>query len=109
MRRGIEQRENSPIVGAYPARDTGLVEDPVWFTAVPPDVTVDGRLPQSDYLASGHWPNPDPSAGGSPIIVHGTNAAGTARLTTFANNPLYRADPEREWPMVGAAAYWADQ
>ena len=25
-----------------------------------------------------------------------------------ANNPLYRADPEREWPMVGSAAYWVD-
>jgi hypothetical protein len=24
-------------------------------------------------------------------------------------NPLYRADPEREWPMVGTGAYWADQ
>jgi len=26
----------------------------------------------------------------------------------FAMNPLYRADPEREWAMVGTAAYWAD-
>jgi hypothetical protein len=24
-------------------------------------------------------------------------------------NPLYRADPEREWSMAGLAAYWADQ
>jgi hypothetical protein len=24
-------------------------------------------------------------------------------------NPLYRADPEREWPMLASAAYWADQ
>jgi hypothetical protein len=43
------------------------------------------------------------------VIAHGTNTAGTARLTVFANNPLYRADPEREWPMVGTAAYWADK
>jgi hypothetical protein len=42
------------------------------------------------------------------VIAHGTNTAGTARLTVFAMNPLYRADPEREWPMVGSAAYWAD-
>ena len=41
------------------------------------------------------------------IVAHGPNAAGTARLVVFANNPLYRADPEREWPMVAAAAYWA--
>jgi hypothetical protein len=24
-------------------------------------------------------------------------------------NPLYRADPEREWPMISSAAYWADK
>jgi hypothetical protein len=23
-------------------------------------------------------------------------------------NPLYRADPEREWPMLGSATYWVD-
>jgi hypothetical protein len=27
----------------------------------------------------------------------------------FAMNPLYRADPEREWPMLGSAAYWVDK
>jgi len=103
-----EQRENSPIVGAYPARDTGLVEDPVWFTDVPDDVTVDGRLPQSDYLASGHWPNPDPSAGGSPIIVHGPNRTGTSRITLFGIDPLFRAHPERSFPAVAGGFYWGD-
>jgi hypothetical protein len=24
-------------------------------------------------------------------------------------NPLHRADPEREWPMLASAALWADQ
>jgi hypothetical protein len=103
-----EQREDSPIVGSYPARDTGLVEDPVWFTDVPADVTVDGRLPASDYLASGHWPNPDPSAGGSAIIVHGPNAANTARFTLFGIDPLFRAHPERSFPAVSAGFYWSD-
>jgi hypothetical protein len=103
-----EESENSPIVGAYPARDTALVEDPVWFTDVPADVTVDGRLPQSDYLASGHWPNPDPSAGGSPIIVHGPNESGTARITLFGIDPLFRAHPERSFPAVASGFYWGD-
>jgi len=35
--------------------------------------------------------------------------AGTARITSFAKNPLYRADPEREWPMIASAALWVDQ
>jgi Zinc carboxypeptidase len=103
-----EGRERSPIVGAYPARDTALVETPVWFTDVPSDITVDGRLPQSDYLASGHWPNPDPSAGGSPVIVHGPNESGTARITLFGIDPLFRAHPERSFPAVASGFYWGD-
>jgi hypothetical protein len=103
-----EERESSPITGAYPSRDTALVEDPVWFTDVPGDVTVDGRLPASDYLASGHWPDPDPSAGGSPIIVHGPNEAGTARFTLFGIEPLFRAHPERSFPAVSSGFYWGD-
>jgi Zinc carboxypeptidase len=99
---------SSPITGAYPDRDTALVEDPVWFTDVPDDVAVDGRLPASDYLASGHWPNPDPSAGGSPVIVHGPNTAGTARITLFGIDPLFRAHPERSFPAVSEGFYWGD-
>jgi hypothetical protein len=103
-----EAGEQSPITGAYPARDTALVEDPVWFTDVPADMTVDGRLPASGYLASGHWPNPDPSAGGSPIIVHGPNEANTARITLFGIDPLFRAHPERSFPAVSEGFYWGD-
>ncbi len=103
-----EGGDSSPITGAYPARDTALVEDPVWFTEVPDDVTVDGRLPASGYLASGHWPNPDPSAGGSPVIIHGLNTAGTARITLFGIDPLFRAHPERSFPAVSESFYWGD-
>ena len=103
-----EGAETSPITGAYPERDTALVEDPVWFTDVPGDVTVDGRLPASDYLASGHWPNPDPSAGGSPLIIHGPNTANTARITLFGIDPLFRAHPERSFPAVSEGFYWGD-
>jgi Zinc carboxypeptidase len=104
-----EGAESSPITGAYPDNDTALVEDPVWFTEVPDDVEVDGRLPASDYLASGHWPNPDPSAGGSPIIIHGPNTAGTARVTLFGIDPLFRAHPERSYPAVSEGFYWGDK
>jgi hypothetical protein len=103
-----EQGTNSPIVGSYPSQDTALVQDPVWFTDVPQDVTIDGRLPASDYLASGHWPNPDPSAGGSAIIVHGPNTANSARITLFGIDPLFRAHPERSFPAVAAGFYWGD-
>jgi hypothetical protein len=102
---------NSPIVGAYPSRDTMIVDPPTWLTAVPTGFSVDARLPAAGFFAAGLWLL-DPqsaSAPGSALIAHGPNTAGTARLTVFANNPLYRADPEREWPAVSQAAYWGDQ
>jgi len=102
---------NSPIVGTYPSRDTMIVDPPTWFTAVPSAFSVDGRLPATGFFAAGLWllDAQSASAPGSAVIAHGPNAAGTARLTVFANNPLYRADPEREWPAVSQAAYWGDQ
>jgi hypothetical protein len=103
-----EGGSQSPIVGAYPPQDTGLVETPVWFTDVPAGVVVDGRLPTGDYLVSGHWPNPDPSAAGAPVIVHGLNDAGTARITLFGIDPLFRAHPERSFPSVASGFYWSD-
>jgi Zinc carboxypeptidase len=109
----------SSLVGAFPAQDTAIMDPPTWLTAVPSSWKVDGRLPGlpwSNILASGLWQMDAQSASApnSPVIVHGLNTAGvagagTARMTVFAMNPLYRADPEREWAMVGTAAYWADQ
>jgi hypothetical protein len=76
-------------------------------------MSVDGRFPSdpSGILAAGMWllDAQSASAPGSAVIAHGTTATGSARVTTFAMNPLYRADPEREWSMVALAAYWADQ
>jgi len=102
---------NSPIVGAFPAQDTAIMDPPTWFTSTPATMTVDGRLPLAGYFLAGLW-QPDAqsaSAPGSAVIAHGVSIAGSARLTVFAMNPLYRADPEREWTMLGSAAYWADK
>jgi hypothetical protein len=102
---------NSPIVGAFPAQDTAIMDPPTWFTAIPATMSVDGRLPLAGYFLAGLW-QPDAqsaSAPGSVVIAHGTSISGAARLTIFAMNPLYRADPEREWTMLASAAYWADQ
>lgn len=98
----------SPIVGSYPDQDTGLVETPVWYTDVPSELTVDARLPVTDFLASGHWPNPNPSAGGSAVILHGPNSADTARVALFGIDPIFRAHPERSYPAVSGAFYWTD-
>ena len=108
--RWLNEGSASPITGAYPAEDYAIVDPPSWFTAVPATYSVDARLPLMDFFLAGMWQNSEATtAPGSPFVVHGMNDAGTARLVNFAMNPLYRADPEREWPMVGAGAYWADQ
>jgi hypothetical protein len=100
---------NSVITGVYPAQDTLIADPPTWLTGVPATMTVDGRLAAGDFFLSGLFPGSASSgAAGQPVIAHGTSTSGTARLVVWANNPLYRADPEREWPMVGTAAYWAD-
>ena len=99
---------NSIITGAMPARDTAIVDPPTWLTSVPASWQIDARLPGSGFFAAGMWPvSTQTGAAGAAIIAHGTNTAGNSRLVIFANNPLYRADPEREWPMVATAAYWA--
>ena len=97
---------NSVITGAMPARDTAIVDPPTWLTGLPAGWSVDARLPSTGFFAAGMWPADQwKTAPGSVIIAHGANA--TSRMVLFANNPLYRADPEREWPMVATAAYWA--
>jgi hypothetical protein len=100
----------SPITGAYPTSDTAIMDPPTWFTSVPATMTADARFAADPaaIVGAGFWPMDAQSATapGSAVIAHGTTTAGS-RATVFAMNPLYRADPEREWPMVGLAAYWA--
>jgi hypothetical protein len=102
---------SSPIVGSYPARDTAIMDPPTWLTAVPASLKVDAKLPTSGFFAAGLWllDTQSASAPGAPLIAHGPNASGSARLTVFAMNPAYRADPEREWPALASAAYWVQQ
>jgi Zinc carboxypeptidase len=102
---------NSPITGAYPAQDTAIMDPPTWLTGIPAGWTVDANLPLSGFFAAGLWllDSQAAAAPGAPIIAHGTSTAGAARLAAFAPNPLYRADPEREWPALTSAALWADQ
>jgi hypothetical protein len=101
----------SPVTGAYPPRDTAIVDPPTWFTAVPSGWSIDANLPIAGFFAAGLWliDAASASAPGAPMVAHGTSTtAGAPRLTAFAFNPLYRADPEREWPALGSAAYWVD-
>jgi hypothetical protein len=95
----------SAITGAYPSQDAAIMDPPTWFPSIPTTWSADGRF---GSFASGLWSDPQ-AASGSAVIAHGLNTSGSSRMTVFAMNPLYRADPEREWPMLSSAAYWADQ
>jgi hypothetical protein len=99
------------ITGAYRTQDRAIMDPPTWFTSVPSGWTVDGSLPLTGFFLSGLWKIDalSASAPGSAVIAHGLNTAGTARIVSFAMNPLYRADPEREFPMLASSAYWVDQ
>jgi hypothetical protein len=101
---------DSPIVGVYPLRDTAIMDSPTWFTSTGP-LVVDARFPNAGFFAAGLWllDAQSASAPGSAVIAHGTNTAGTARVTVYGMNALYRADLEREWPSIATAAYWSDQ
>jgi hypothetical protein len=102
----------SPVTGAYPGTDTAIVDPPTWFTSVPAGFAIDANLPMSGFFAAGLWlfDAQSASAPGATLVAHGTSAtAGSPRITVFAFNPLYRADPEREWPALASAALWADQ
>lgn len=100
---------DSVVTGAYPAQDTAIFDPPTWFTSVPSTLTVDARFPLTGFFAAGLWllDAASATAPGSAIVAHGTNTAGTSKVTVFAMNPLYRADPEREWPELASSAYWS--
>jgi hypothetical protein len=100
----------SVITGAYRATDTAIVDPPTWVPSRPGTMTADGSLPLTGFFLSGLAPFDWTAAGapGSAVVAHGTNTAGSARVVSFAMNPLYRADPEREWPMLASATYWVD-
>ncbi|MDP9490637.1 MAG: succinylglutamate desuccinylase/aspartoacylase family protein [Actinomycetota bacterium] len=103
----------SLITGAYRNRDTAIMDPPTWFNTIPAGWTGDASLPLAlveDWFLSGLFPPQATSgAAGKTVVAHGLNAGGTSRMTNFAMNPMYRADPEREWPMISSAALWADQ
>lgn len=91
------------------------VYGPVWFTDLGTEVSVDQRL-AADPLSSGHWPAgsaaaPGPGeAGGQALVVHGVDTSGAtsgAPITLIGSDPLFRAHPQGQFPLVGAAIAWS--
>ena len=71
-------------------------------------LTPDGRRSGSRARRYRSRPDPPRIGPGSPVTLHGPNTAGTARITLFGIDPLFRAHPERSFPAVSEGFYWGD-
>jgi hypothetical protein len=60
------------------------------------------------FLASGHWPNPNPSAAGSAVILHGPNSNNSARSRCSESTRSSGHTQSGAFPPVSGAFYWTD-
>lgn len=99
-----------PLTGGYPSRDfLYLPTNVTYFASVPTAATVDGRYldDTTDMFVAGLWRDRQEEAAGAPVIAHGQTTVGS-RYVAFATNPFSRGDAEREWTLMGQAAFWSD-
>jgi hypothetical protein len=99
-----------PLTGGFPSTDNlYLPSNITWFSSTPTGAVVDGRyLPSvEDMFVAGLWRDRNPAAANAPIVVHGTTTA-DSRYLGLATNPFSRGDAEREWPLIGQAAFWSN-
>jgi hypothetical protein len=99
-----------PLTGGFPGTDNlYLPSNVTWFSSIPAGAEVDGRyLPSvDDMFVAGLWRERDPDAADAPTIVHGTTTV-DSRYLGLATNPFSRGDAEREWPLIGQAAFWSN-
>jgi hypothetical protein len=99
-----------PLTGGFAATDNlYLPANVTWFSQVPSEATVDGEyLGTVDTMfVAGLWRDRNTAAAGAPMIVHGTTEV-DSRYVGLATNPFSRGDAEREWPLIGQAAFWSN-
>jgi hypothetical protein len=99
-----------PLTGGFPATDNLYLPSSVtWFSSTPTGAVADGRYLSSveDMFVAGLWRDRDVAAANSPVIVHGTTTV-DSRYLGLATNPFSRGDAEREWPLIGQAAFWSN-
>lgn len=106
-------------VVAVDSADTGIganapahsfVYSPGWFTELGPEVQVDQRYSTDELLVSGHWAGSadeggQDAAAGQALVVSGVDHDGAAVL--FGSEPLFRAHPKGQYPLVGRALFWS--
>ena len=103
----VDSADTAIGTGATPH---SFVYSPAWFTDLGDDVTVDQRYADEDVLVSGHWAGTaeeggQDAAAGQPLIVSGADHRGAAVL--IGSQPLFRAHPKGQYPLVGRALFWS--
>ncbi|MPZ61052.1 MAG: hypothetical protein GEU93_07105 [Propionibacteriales bacterium] len=101
---------DGPLTGGYPSEDfLYLPRNVTYFTSLPASATVDGRYLGSttDLFVAGLWRDRQEAAAGAAVVAHGETTAGS-RYLAFATNPFSRGDAEREWTLIGQAAFWSN-
>jgi len=112
---------SSPLTGAFPSQDfLYLPQNVTYFMTTPTGASVDGRyVPGASagtngptpLFVAGLWRNrlvgAAVDAPNSPIAIHGTTAL-DSRYLGLATNPFSRGDAEREWALIGQAAFWSN-
>ncbi|WP_114907209.1 M14 family zinc carboxypeptidase [Ornithinimicrobium murale] len=107
---GVVTVDNADTAIGTGATPHSFVYSPAWFTDLGEDVTVDQRYASDDVLVSGHWAGSaeeggQDAAAGQPVIVSGVDDDGAAVL--FGSEPLFRAHPKGQFPLVGRALLWS--
>ncbi|WP_109473307.1 M14 family zinc carboxypeptidase [Ornithinimicrobium cavernae] len=107
---GVVAVDNAGTAISAGATPHSFVYSPGWFTDLGEDVTVDQSYAADDVLVSGHWAGTaeeggQDAAAGQPVIVSGTDDDGAAVL--FGSEPLFRAHPKGQFPLVGRALFWS--
>jgi hypothetical protein len=101
---------SGPLTGGFSATDNlYLPVNVTWFSSTPSGATVDGRYLGSvnTLFIAGLWRDRNPAAANAPMIVHGTTQV-DSRYLGLATNPFSRGDAEREWTLIGQAAFWSN-
>jgi hypothetical protein len=106
---GVVTVANAGTAISAGATPHSFVYSPAWFTELGADVTVDQSY-GDDVLVSGHWAGTEAQGGqdaaaGQPLVVSGADDDGAAVL--FGSEPLFRAHPKGQYPLVGRALFWS--
>lgn len=89
-----------------------FIYSPAWFTGLGEGVSAEQSYAEQDPLVSGHWRATAAGTGGpqdaqgQAAVVSGVDESG-AGVVLFGTQPLFRAHPKGQYPLVARALIWS--